>query len=220
MTLQNKDSQEQIIEQVLSSYENPGLRSWLRLKTKVGQLPTTLFLPLFEGWEPKAILEIGCGYGVLSSCLSLHYPQSRVQGIDIDAKRISGAQQSAHNKGNLKFALQNALDMSGEEWDCLILVDMLHHVPRHLQEKIVIKCHELLKPGGRLLIREVDPEANLGKFWLTHIFECVFYQEVCKMLSISQLSGFMSKAGFKQIDVHRDNPKSPVFPYVTYMAYR
>jgi len=217
----NTDSPKQAptLERALQFYPSP-LRYWLWLKTKVGQMPTDMFIPYMNGRQPDSILEIGCGYGFLSNCLSLEYPNAQVHGIDLNAGRIASAQTSVAGRNNISFKLENAFALPDQQWDCIILVDVIHHVPRDSHQQLITACHKLLKPNGLLIVRDMDPEHHLGKLWFSHVWEVCFYLEVCKMVTIPQMTDFMKHAGFVDINVTADSPKSLFFNYVTYSASR
>jgi 2-polyprenyl-3-methyl-5-hydroxy-6-metoxy-1,4-benzoquinol methylase len=207
-----------IIEQALSYYPDGPLRHWLRLKSKIGQMPTDMFVPYLNGKQPGSILEIGCGYGFLSNCLSIRFADAKVLGIDINTKRINGAKATVQGRTNISFEHVNAFDLPDAQWDCIILVDVIHHVARKNQEEIVKTCFRLLKPGGTLIIREMDPGADPIKFVFSHAWEYAFYREVWKSVSVKMMTNWFNNCGLADMKVFLDAPRSFFFPYVTYSA--
>jgi 2-polyprenyl-3-methyl-5-hydroxy-6-metoxy-1,4-benzoquinol methylase len=195
------------------------LRNWLKLKSLGNQNSPDLLVGLLKQFKPQSILEIGCGYGLLSHYLAIQYPQAEVHGIDLDEKRIRTAQASKC-PANLSFSHRNAIDLEDRSWDCIVMVDVLHHAGKENQPTIVGSTHRLLKPGGHLVIREIEPGVSALKYFHAHFFDCVFYWQRSAFMPVEHLSGLIEKAGFPSIEVHHNYPPSWAFPYITYVARR
>ena len=75
--------------------------------------------------EPKSILDVGCGFGGVASCISKNFPFSRVLGIDFTETSISYAKHKGSE--NLDFSV-NELDNLTEDFELLLCIDVLEHV--------------------------------------------------------------------------------------------
>ena len=57
---------------------------------------------------------------------------------------------------------------AGESWDAITMLAVLEHVPRSSQAALAEACHQLLKPGGRVIItvpsQAVDHVLSVLKF--------------------------------------------------------
>lgn len=102
-------------------------------------------------------VDLGCGHGLLPFLLASKRPRLRVLGCDPDQAKIDLAQQLAqrHRLGNVQFrcALAQNFDIPACDW--VSLVDVLYLVPYAEQESLLRRAVSCLRPGGRLLVKEV-----------------------------------------------------------------
>ncbi len=97
----------------------------------------------FTGAE--AILDLGCGDGVLTKLLADLVPEGKVLGIDASVGMIETAKELEGH--NLSFACQDINDMAfSNEFDLIFSNAALHWVRNH--ERLLHSCHIALKPGG------------------------------------------------------------------------
>ena len=100
------------------------------------------------------IVEVGCGYGMLSSILALKCPQRKVLGVDPDARKIAVGASAARAVPGLRFAQANLLEWECPPADCVLLLDVLHSLPADKQGQLVAKVAASLRSGGTLVFRE------------------------------------------------------------------
>ncbi len=120
------------------------------------------------GFIPEAgrIVDIGCGRGMLANYLALTGPGRRVTGIDKQERRIKTAQATIEGRENIEFRFQDARDLQSEEFDVIIISDMLHHLVYPDQEKLLRHSFEVLPPGGLLLLEDVGRRPAWK--WIAH----------------------------------------------------
>lgn len=104
------------------------------------------------------ILDVGCGYGLLTNTISLTKPNVDIFGIDIDDNRITYADDSIGTRKNIKFKVSDVTKdkLPSGRFDVIIIFDLLHHVPFSSQEKIINQCHRMLVKDGILIIKEIN----------------------------------------------------------------
>lgn len=129
-----------------------------------------LILPLEEiaKYIPKkgAILDVGCGYGVLDIYLAKTSSNRRVIGSELNHKRVRIASRTAKNIDNVSFFEQDLLqNRQIEQVDCVILVDLLHHVSYSQQRQLLQSVSSILKPGGRLIVKDLDTKPKFKFYW-------------------------------------------------------
>jgi 2-polyprenyl-3-methyl-5-hydroxy-6-metoxy-1,4-benzoquinol methylase len=74
------------------------------------------------------VLDIGCGYGAVARSIAKAHPECKVLGVDMDAGRLDQA-ISKNNFPNLDYILADAtIDLPKEEWDVVILSNVLEHI--------------------------------------------------------------------------------------------
>ena len=107
------------------------------------------------------IVDVGCGYGLLSNLLALTSPERDVIGIDLSPRRIRVAQRTVKDRRNIKFLLQDASSLRVEKCDVFVMSDFLHHLSYRHQEELLAVCCQKLSKNGLLIIEEVDDKP----FW-------------------------------------------------------
>ncbi|MEO6722706.1 MAG: 1-acyl-sn-glycerol-3-phosphate acyltransferase [Ferruginibacter sp.] len=139
-------------------YKGPELEWYLRIKLSLEKN-----YQLFHDLLPRQgkLLDIGCGYGFVSYMLHFTSPQRDITGIDYDEEKIKTANHCFDKDDRINFHYANAINFSFEQYDGIVIADMLHYLPPAEQKQLVEKCIEHLNPGGTLVIREGNTE--LGK---------------------------------------------------------
>lgn len=130
-------------------------------------------------------LEIGVGSGLFAKPFGIKYgidPSEKMREIarkrGIDA--IDGTAESLpYEDSRFDFALM------------VTTICFLDDVEAALKE-----AHRVIKPGGSLIISFVDKNSALGKQYLQHKNESLFY-EIATFYSVDEVIFFLKKAGFK-----------------------
>lgn len=102
------------------------------------------------------VLDVGCGYGLLSNLLALTSPERYVIGVDLSSERIRVAQRTVDSRKNIRFLRKDVEDLELRECDAMVMTDFLHHIPYKLQENLLVSWHQRLARGTLLLIQEHD----------------------------------------------------------------
>ncbi len=139
-------------------YKGPELEWYMKIKVSL-EKNYQLFHDLLPS-EGK-ILDIGCGYGFMSYMLHFTAMQREITGIDYDEEKIKTAGHCFDKTANINFHYANALDFSFENYDGIILSDILHYLQPAEQIQLVEKCIHHLQPNGTIIIR--DGNADLQK---------------------------------------------------------
>jgi 2-polyprenyl-3-methyl-5-hydroxy-6-metoxy-1,4-benzoquinol methylase len=132
-------------------YKGPVLEWYLRVKLRLEKnyQPFHELLP-----KQGKLLDMGCGYGFMSYMLHFVSPQRDITGIDYDEEKIETANNCFDKKGNINFKFVDALEYPFENYDGIIVADMLHYLQPGQQKLMIEKCIRHLNPGGIILIRE------------------------------------------------------------------
>lgn len=103
----------------------------------------------------KKVLELGCGKGVNISYLLKEGFQGDIFGIDISNTAIDCARKKRELR-NANLSVQNAtnLNFPNEFFDCVYIVNLLHHVEDYWE--VVGEAERVLKKNGRLLIVDLN----------------------------------------------------------------
>lgn len=102
----------------------------------------------------QRIIELGCGAAALARRLLLRYPESRVTGIEVDARQL--AKNLAAPQAGLSFAAGVAQDIAFADgaFDLALMLKSLHHVPPQAMARALVETARVLRPGGHLYVSE------------------------------------------------------------------
>jgi 2-polyprenyl-3-methyl-5-hydroxy-6-metoxy-1,4-benzoquinol methylase len=155
-------------------YKGPELEWYMKVKLSL-EKNYQLFHDLLP--QQGKILDIGCGYGFLSYMLYFTSHQRQVTGIDYDEEKIKTANNCFDKNDQLNFVHSDALAFSFEQYDGLVLADMLHYLQPARQRALIEKCIRHLNPGGSIIIREGNADLKKRHFGtrLTEFFSTRFF---------------------------------------------
>ncbi len=125
----------------------------------------------------ERVLDVGCGTGVLTRQIAkeLDGDAACVVGLDAAPKMIEVARRKAEGLSHIQFdvGVSESLTYDEASFDCAVSTFFFHHVDAELKRKSLSELHRVLKPGGTLIIIDVDVPYNLfGKicawsgYWL------------------------------------------------------
>ena len=160
------------------------------------------------------VLEVGCGYGYVLNYLSLENPTRQVVGNDPALDRVDVAQGTIGDRQNIRFVAGDCRHMPEEDFDGIVIADVLHHVPYEEQAKILEDVYRKLKPGGVLVMRETDIKFRLRYFIFIYWLEMILYYGVEKLnfRKSAEWQRILEPIGFS---VQHIIPNSRFFPYIT-----
>lgn len=120
------------------------------------------------------IMDIGCGAGIMSNYLAISSSERKILGVDLSKSRILSAKKSINKRKNIQFKLGDVTKMMIEKCDNYLMVDVLHHIPFHEQQKLLLLISKKLKRNSLLIIKEVD-QSNRLPFLFGHLWEKILY---------------------------------------------
>jgi len=100
------------------------------------------------------IIELGCGAAQLARALLARHPDSRVTGLEVDARQH--AKNLAAPQPGLAFeaAGAQAIPFPDARFDLALMLKSLHHVPLPLMAQALGEVARVLRPGGHLYVSE------------------------------------------------------------------
>ena len=104
------------------------------------------------------ILDLGCGKGILTNYLkNFEY----YLGVDLTVQSVPNDIRVNFEKSNcLSFVEQNL-----SKFDTFLVIDLLHHIPKNLQESFLNNLISKMKRGDTLIIKDIYPKNLFTKFW-------------------------------------------------------
>jgi ubiquinone/menaquinone biosynthesis C-methylase UbiE len=111
-----------------------------------------------------AVLDVGCGTGTLALMVKRQTGgQGKVFGIDASPEMIQVAQDKASWQKldvNFQQGVIEALPFEDTRFDIVLSTLMFHHLPDNLKNRGLAEIYRVLKPGGRLLIVDMQRPVN------------------------------------------------------------
>jgi tRNA (cmo5U34)-methyltransferase len=105
------------------------------------------YLP--QDFEPRQILELGCGTGNLTRLLVERWPNSQITAVDISPEMLQVIEKKINSRQvSLKESSFEALQVNPNEFDLVISSLAIHHVQNPAKQDLLVRIHDWLTPGG------------------------------------------------------------------------
>lgn len=151
--------------------------------------------------DGESVLDVGCGTGVLTRFADQAVGQTGCAiGIDPARKMIEVALKNAIKEGSrvdFRLGVIEALSFEDNRFDCVLSSAMLHHLPPEVKVKGLSEVYRVLKPGGRLLLVDVDRPAVL--LWWVLLWPLLFWSFTEGQVK-GRLGALMLQAGFSRAE--------------------
>jgi len=138
--------------------------SWFG-KHEAAYVSELLALRPFVPWEGCG-LEVGVGTGRFAGPLGV--------GVGVDPSPAMLAHAAARGIAVVEGVAED-LPFGSGAFDYVLVVTTICFVDS--PERMLTEAHRVLKPGGRLVIGFIDRDSALGRHYLAHQAESVFYRE-------------------------------------------
>lgn len=107
----------------------------------------------------KSVVDLGCGGGLVS--IPLLREGAQVTGVDQSAASIEAARKAAAGRGSFIVGDICSLDIDSGSVDCVLLVDVLDHIPHFAQA--LKEASRILRNGGKLFAGTLN-RTSLSRF--------------------------------------------------------
>lgn len=210
----------QKIERVIGAYDDPIVRAYCRGRF---QILRQRFLDEIGQYLPEQgrVLDVGCGIGLFSLYYSQVFPGLRLEGIDLNERRIQMAQGAAGRLGltNVTYTRDTAVGYApGGQLQGAYILDVLHHIPEEAVRPLVAALYDALTPGGRLLIKDVDTQPAYKRIF-THALDFLMDPRApVRYWSSDELPQLLREVGFT---VHRHCMVDYLpYPHILYVCQK
>ena len=142
-----------------------------------------------------SVFDLGCGTGAILLELI------RNRGV----KTVGGCEVSREALREAEIAVNNELRHSGEfiaseeppsclsAYDCITLIDVLHHIPKGVQEAYLQKLAACMKPGSIFILKDIDASGPL--VWFNRLHDAIFSGNGFQEIPASQAAAMLEDAG-------------------------
>lgn len=113
------------------------------------------------------LLDAGCGTGMMLSMLQRDCPGKHYTGIDLSEKMIETARKKKLD--GVRFVTGDCENLPFEKnsFDVVTCSMSFHHYPN--PEKFFQSLHQVLRPGGRFILRDMASKSRLLLWFINHI---------------------------------------------------
>jgi SAM-dependent methyltransferase len=150
--------QSQIASRIATRFHRPWHRDYVRAKLHFD--PAYAAVASLLANSSQALLDIGCGMGLLGFYLRERGFRGSYRGVDFDAPKIAEARRIARECG---------VDIVFEDGDAgvlpafsghVVLLDVLHYLPAVGQQRLLREAAARVAPGALLIVRNVLRERS------------------------------------------------------------
>lgn len=104
------------------------------------------------------VLEVGCGFGTVTSLLAPYLKRGKVLAVDISPNRVAMAQKNLGRYKNIEFLVSDMSDFARDEkFDAVLMPDVLEHIPVEQHEALFKTFAAHLNPGGMVFVHIPHP---------------------------------------------------------------
>lgn len=175
---------------------------WYCRKLGLGQAFRRATLAYAALQPGELVLEVGCGTGVVTHLAAETVgPTGAAVGIDPAPVMLAVARQNAAHTGSkatFKLAAIERLPFADGSFHTAIASLMLHHLPPDVKTQGLHEVYRVLKPGGRLLVVDLDRPANA--LWWLLLWPWLLVPMTATNLR-GQIPDYLRQAGFTAVQV-------------------
>ena len=103
----------------------------------------------------------------------------KITGVDYDEEKIALANHNFSKTEHIQFVTADADTLTlTTSYECILLMDVLHYMPKEKQERVLQKCVDALTQNGILIIRDGMRDlikkhkgTQLSEFFSTTVFQ-------------------------------------------------
>lgn len=171
------------------------------------------------------ILDLGCGHGLFSALMAVSSPERSILGVDPSPAKIHVASRLVGKLPNLKLLQGTADDVRESGMDAVTILDVLYLLPVDEKLRILNRCHDLLKPGGHLVLKTNDthPAWKYRWAWLQEVamtrVGLTMGHGSLHFISCTETVGLLRQAGFRDLQVVH-LPFLLPYPHTLFSCYR
>jgi SAM-dependent methyltransferase len=164
--------------------------------------------------------DVGCGSGQFLLLLTEFAQPSYLYGIEISKKLIDNAQNLFSSFPKEKYAFEQYdgihFPKALAEMDVLFLIDVLHHVPKNNQEAFLKDLANIMKPGARLVLKDINAASPL--VYCNKLHDLIFAREIGNEMSMESAKNLLVANGLNIIE--QSKRTMYVYPHYTLVAQK
>jgi 2-polyprenyl-3-methyl-5-hydroxy-6-metoxy-1,4-benzoquinol methylase len=205
-----------IIRFLKEKYKPTGFVDSLKIKYRSLICPFISLIQMVKPGEKAG--DVGCGSGQFLLLLSHFALPSYLYGIEITQRLIDNAKTlfSELPPGTYDFDTYNGIDFPEQlkNMDVVFLIDVLHHVPKQNQELFIYNLAKILKPGARLVLKDINAASPF--VYCNKLHDIIFAGEIGNEISMEKAKKILQNSGLEIIE--QNKRLMYVYPHYTIVA--
>lgn len=182
-------------------YKGPVEEWYVRIKSAMED-----YYKYFESIIPRraSVVDVGCGYGMLSYMLANTSNERTILGIDYDEDKTAVANHNFSKTKRIQFECADALTYHFPHADVFVINDVLHYMDYDSQEILMEKCVSKMNKGGMIIVRDSDADktekhkiTRFTEVLSTRIFQFNKTKQQLQFPTAKQFELFAKKHGLK-----------------------
>jgi 2-polyprenyl-3-methyl-5-hydroxy-6-metoxy-1,4-benzoquinol methylase len=154
--------------------------------------------------ENSAVLDIGCGIGIMTVLLASLGLLRKGIGVDMSEEAIRTASSAAiprHCDVSFHFVEREEQWPTDGPLDVIICIDVLHHVPKSGQREFVKRVAEYAKTG-RVIFKDISPKPT-WKAMVNVLHDLLLCREWISIRDETQVKRWFQEEGFTILEFKR-----------------
>ena len=145
------------------------------------------------------VLDVGCGYGILSFFLCFEAPNRQVLGIEPNRARVSAIPKIVKKiPSNVSFRAGDISAIASHSFQCIVMEEVLHHIAKEDQQQVLQQIHGALDDDGTFILRENNKRLSFRYIFVNLPAEYLLYptEEKGNFRTNSEFESMLGKAGY------------------------
>jgi cyclopropane fatty-acyl-phospholipid synthase-like methyltransferase len=145
--------------------------------------------------ERCSVFDLGCGTGAMLLDLIKTRGVKSVGGCEISESLLDAARQSVSSERGTsgKFLQTSSPPPCIADFDCITLIDVLHHIPRDMQISYLEQVARHMKSGAILVLKDIDASNPL--VWFNRLHDALFSGNGFQEIGSSAAQQLVTQAG-------------------------
>jgi cyclopropane fatty-acyl-phospholipid synthase-like methyltransferase len=186
-------------------------------KLKISYRPYICPFDVLLAHIPKqaSLFDIGCGSGMFLMLAAEFCAPEKLAGIEISQTLIDNATQllSQYQK---PVQLSTYDGKTPPDWisdyNCITMIDVLHHIPPTEQEAFLAQLHHKMSKGTTFIFKDIDAEA-LPWVYFNRMHDLILSREIGNEWRAQRFLEYAKTLGFKVL--HFSKQRTLVYPHFT-----